>query len=154
MQMRPTGHRSSAPTSLGKSFATGSCRCTSVSLTIAAKPKMMVQCHCLDCQGFSGSGHASLAYFDVADVNISGETVDYSVKADSGAEMSRSFCPTCGSRLFGSNSERPDLLAINIGCLENSDWFKPQAVLYTSRRHDWDITTDEIPQFEKMPDNE
>jgi hypothetical protein len=137
-----------------KSFANGGCRCTSVTLTIANRPKMMVQCHCLDCQAFTGAGHSSLAYFDVDDVDISGETVDYSVIADSGAEMTRAFCATCGSRLFGSNSERPDLLAVNIGCLENSDWFKPQAVLYTSRRNDWDITSDDIAQFEKMPDSE
>ena len=133
-------------------FAKGNCRCTSVTLTIANKPKMMVQCHCLDCQAFTGTGHASLAYFDVADVNINGASVNYSVTADSGAEMTRSFCPACGSRLYGTNSERPDLLAINIGCLEDSEWFEPQAVIYTSRRHDWDITSDEIPQFETMPD--
>jgi hypothetical protein len=134
-----------------KSFAKGSCRCTSVTLTITNRPKMMVQCHCLDCQAFSGAGHSSLAYFEVDYVDISGECVDYSVTTDNGAEMTRSFCPTCGSRLFGRNSERPDLLAVNIGCLENSDWFEPKAILYTSRRHDWDITSDDIPQFDKMP---
>jgi hypothetical protein len=133
-------------------FATGSCRCKAVTLTVANRPKMMVQCHCLDCQTFSGGGHSSLAYFDVTDVDTSGACADYSVTADSGAEMTRSFCPTCGSRLFGRNSERPDLLAVNIGCLKNSDWFEPRAILYTSRRHDWDIIADEVPHFDTMPD--
>ena len=112
---------------------------------------MMIQCHCLDCQAFSGAGHSSLAYFGAGDVQIDGELADYTVSADSGAEMTRSFCPNCGSRLLGRNSTRPELLSVNVGCLENSDWFKPQAILYTSRRHDWDITSDDTPQFEKMP---
>jgi len=132
-------------------FANGACRCASVTVTITNTPKMMIQCHCLDCQAFSGAGHSSLAYFDVADVDISGELANYTVTADSGAEMTRSFCPTCGSRLFGRNDQRPDLLAVNIGCLTNSSWFRPQAILYTSRRHDWDITSDDIPQFAAMP---
>lgn len=139
-------------TSPNESFAKGNCRCGSVTLTIADKPRMMIQCHCLDCQAFSGAGHASLAYFDTTDVDITGESVDYTVIADSGARMTRSFCPECGSRLFGRNSERPDLLAVSVGCLEDSRWFRPQAVIYTSRRHDWDITSDDIPHFDEMPD--
>jgi hypothetical protein len=133
-------------------FAKGGCHCNSVTLTIANKPKMMIQCHCLDCQKFTGAGHSSLAYFDITDVDIRGKSVDYSVIADSGAEMKRFFCPSCGSRIFGSNSERPDLLAIYIGCLEDSRWYKPQAVIYASRRYDWDITSDDIPQFDLMLD--
>ena len=137
--------------SSNKPFTKGGCRCHSVTLAIADKPKMMIQCHCLDCQKFTGAGHSSLAYFDSGDVDINGELEDYTVIADSGAEMTRSFCPSCGSRLFGRNSERPDLLAVNIGCLEESRWFKPQAIIYTSRSHDWDITSDDIPKYEKMP---
>lgn len=132
-------------------FAHGSCRCAAVTVTIKDSPKMMVQCHCLDCQAFSGAGHSSLAYFRAGDVNIDGELADYTVKADSGAEMTRFFCLACGSRLLGRNSARPDLLSVNVGCLTNSEWFKPQAILYTSRRHDWDITSDDIPQFDTMP---
>jgi hypothetical protein len=132
-------------------FAAGGCRCGAVSVEIYGKPRMMVQCHCLDCQKFSGTGHTSNAYFAKSDVKIQGETREFSVMADSGAEMTRSFCPMCGSRLFGTNSERPDLVSITVGCLEDQGWFKPQMVLYTSRQHDWDITSDEIEQFDTMP---
>lgn len=111
----------------------------------------MVQCHCLDCQKFSGTGHTSNAYFAESDVVIDGGTREFTVIADSGAEMTRTFCPTCGSRLTGRNSTRPDLVAVFVGCLDDQSWYKPQMVLYASRQYDWDITTDEIPQFEKMP---
>lgn len=132
-------------------FAKGACRCGAVSITIHGQPKMMVQCHCLDCQKFSGTGHTSNAYFTESDVMIEGDTQAFTVVADSGAEMTRTFCPRCGSRLSGTNSARPDLVSIAIGCLDDKSWYEPQMVLYTSRQHDWDITSDEIAHFRDMP---
>lgn len=134
-----------------KTFASGVCRCGAVSLQISSKPKMMIQCHCLDCQKSTGTGHASSAYFDENDVVISGETTAHTVLAESGNEMTRHFCPVCGSRLFGYNGGRPGLISVQLGCLDDASWFKPQAVLFTSRRHDWDITSDQVPNFDKMP---
>lgn len=112
---------------------------------------MMLQCHCLDCQKATGAGHASNAYFANEDVSIQGEATGYTVEADSGNEMTRYFCPECGGRVYGRNSDRPGLISIQVGCLADHSWFKPQAVIYTSRRHDWDITSDEIPNHENMP---
>ena len=132
-------------------FVTGSCRCGAITLTLSEKPKMMVQCHCLDCQKTSGAGHTSNAYFDEKAVTIQGEATGYTVIADSGNEMTRYFCPQCGSRLYGRNSGKPNLVSIQVGCLDDHSWFSPQIVLFTSRRHDWDITSEEVSNFEKMP---
>lgn len=118
---------------------------------MSEKPKMMVQCHCLDCQKASGAGHSSNAYFDEKTVVIEGEATGHTVIADSGNEMTRYFCPECGCRMYGRNSGRPNLVSVQVGCLDDQSWFSPQAVLYTSRRHDWDITSDEVPSFEEMP---
>lgn len=132
-------------------FATGSCRCGAITLTLKEKPKMMLQCHCLDCQKAGGGGHSSHAYFDEKAVVVEGEAAGHTVLADSGNEMTRYFCPRCGSRLYGRNGGRPNLVSIEVGCLDDQSWFSPQAVLYTSRRHDWDIISDEISSFEEMP---
>lgn len=132
-------------------FATGSCRCDAVSLTIGAKPRMMVQCHCLDCQKASGTGHTSNAYFAKEDVVIRGEATGHTVISESGHDMTRYFCPVCGSRVYGYNAAKPGLISVQVGCLDDQSWYSPQAVVFTSRRHDWDITSDQIPQFDKMP---
>jgi hypothetical protein len=131
-------------------FAKGSCRCGAIRLTINAKPRMMVQCHCLDCQKATGTGHTSNAYFADKDVAIEGESAAHTVMADSGSEMTRYFCPECGSRMYGHNSEKPGLISIEVGCLDDQSWFVPQAILFSSRRHDWDITSDEIANFDEM----
>jgi hypothetical protein len=134
-----------------KPFATGSCSCGEISLVIRDKPQIMMQCHCLDCQKVSGTGHTSHAYFATEDVTIEGDASCHSVESDSGHEMIRCFCPVCGSRMFGYNGQKPGTISIEVGCLDDRSWFTPQIVLFASRREDWDITSDEIPNFQKMP---
>ncbi len=131
-------------------FVTGSCRCGTVTLVIDDKPRTMLQCHCLDCQNATGTGHTSHAYFAEKDVYIRGQATDCTVIADGSSEMIRYLCPTYGSRMYGRNSERPDLISINVGCLDDHSWFSSQAVLFASRRRDRDITSDEVPNFERM----
>jgi hypothetical protein len=134
-----------------ENFATGSCQCGEIRLEIKRKPKMMLQCHCLDCQKSSGTGHTSSVYFAKNEVLIKGEARGHTVLSDSGAEMTRYFCPSCGNRLYGSNSAQPDLLSVAVGCLQDHSWFKPQAVIYISKNSDWDITSDGVPHFDSMP---
>ncbi|MDA8012284.1 MAG: GFA family protein [Gammaproteobacteria bacterium] len=134
-----------------KIFAAGSCRCGAVTVTVRDKPKRMVQCHCTDCQKVTGTGHAANAFFAESAVEISGETASYSVTADSGNTVTRHFCPTCGNRMFHHNTGRPGIVTLPAGCFENSDWFAPQIVVYTRNRPAWDLTTNEVPNFEEMP---
>jgi hypothetical protein len=134
-----------------ETFAQGHCLCGAVSYTVSAKPIRMAQCHCKDCQRSSGTGHMSLAFFKKEDVALSGKTASYGATADSGNINTRHFCPTCGSRIYGENSARPGIVGISVGCLEDNDWFEPQAVVYTGRRPQWDKTAEDVPNFERMP---
>ena len=134
-----------------QAFANGHCLCGAVSYTISAKPIRMAQCHCKDCQRASGTGHMSLAFFKKDDVAISGKTTSFPSTAESGNINPRHFCPVCGSRIYGENSARPGVIGISVGCLEEHDWFTPQAVVYTGRRAEWDKTAQDVPNFERMP---
>ena len=93
----------------------------------------------------------SLAFFSEDDVTIEGETASYACTTDSGNTSTRHFCPSCGSRLFGRNSGRPGLLTVTAGCFDDNSWFEPQMVLYTSLHHAWDVTSTDVPNFDKKP---
>ena len=134
-----------------ETFATGHCLCGAVSYTIKGEPMRMAQCHCKDCQRASGTGHMSLAFFKAEDVEITGETASYGATADSGNTNTRHFCPKCGSRVYGENSARPGIVGISVGCTDDNEWFAPQAVVYASCRPGWDVTSEDIPNFETMP---
>lgn len=132
-------------------FATGHCLCGAVTYTIKSEPVRMAQCHCKHCQRASGTGHMSLAFFNKDDVDIQGETASYGVTADSGNINTRHFCPKCGSRIFGENSARPGVVGISVGCIDEHDWFEPQAIVYARDRPRWDMTSETVPNFETMP---
>ncbi len=134
-----------------KPFAEGRCLCGAIHYTFKDAPVRMVQCHCHQCQKISGTGHASQAFFKEQDVAISGEPESYIFTADSGNTKTYHFCPTCGGRLHGLNSGRPGITIMPVGCMEDNGWFSPQAVAYTSCREAWDVTTEEVPNFETMP---
>ena len=132
-------------------FATGGCLCGAVRITAKGPPLRMAQCHCMDCQRASGTGHMSNASFKEADVEVTGVTASYASTSDSGNTLTRHFCPTCGARLFLYSKARSGFIVMAAGVFDDSSWFEPQAVLYTKRRPTWDITTDTVPNFEAMP---
>ena len=135
----------------GKPFATGQCLCGAVSFTINAAPVGTGQCHCKDCQRASGTGHMSLARFRAEDVEMRGRAASYASVAESGNINTRHFCPACGSRVYGENSARPGVLNVSVGCLDGSDWFVPERVVYAKDRPAWDVTSTDIPNFDRTP---
>lgn len=132
-------------------FAAGHCLCGDVSFTIRSGPVATGQCHCKDCQRASGTGHMSLAFFKTEDVEITGEAAKFSVTAESGNINTRYFCAKCGGRVFGENSARQGLIAVAVGSVDDNSWYEPQRVVYTQDRPDWDVTSTDIANFEKMP---
>ncbi|MCB1754487.1 MAG: GFA family protein [Gammaproteobacteria bacterium] len=132
-------------------FATGHCLCGTVHYTINTPPVRMAQCHCEHCRRASGTGHMSLAFFSSDDMTINGETTHFTTTADSGNVKTFAFCPTCGSRLFGTNSGRPGLTSVAVGTIDDSSWFKPEAIVYANSRPVWDQMDDSIPAFDTMP---
>lgn len=136
---------------MSEPFAKGQCLCGAVRIVITAEPVRMVQCHCKDCQRATGTGHISNALFKEEHVTIVGDLVNFAVIADSGNTLTRNFCPKCGSRCANYSTGRPGLVSVPVGILDDTSWFKPVAVLYTKYRQSWDITREDIPNFEAMP---
>lgn len=131
--------------------ANGQCLCGGVQISIKGTPVRMAQCHCKDCQRASGTGHASNAFFRAEDVKITGEIKGYTVTSDRGNAFTRYFCTSCGGRMHGTNTGRPGTVIVPVGVLDDSSWFAPQAVLYTRSRPAWDITTEDVENFEAAP---
>lgn len=132
-------------------FANGKCLCGAVTFSVKNKPMRMAQCHCEDCRRASGTGHMSLAFFNEDDVKIDGAESEFTVTTDSGNQYSRSFCTTCGSRLFGRNSGRLGVISVAIGVFNDTEWFKPDAIVYKAAQPTWDKMDDDVMAFDAMP---
>ncbi|WP_428354346.1 GFA family protein [Methyloprofundus sp.] len=134
-----------------KPFASGQCLCGKISYTISAPPRVMSQCHCDDCRKATGTGHASNAFFKRNQVHIKGAPRSYASTADSGSPVTRYFCPDCGTPLFGELGSLKNVLAVAVGSMDDSSWFKPTAIVYHKSKPDWDFMDNSIAVYEAMP---
>ena len=137
--------RSASPT------ATGGCLCGAVRFEISAAPAMTAMCYCQTCRKTSGAGHAFNALVPADAMKIRGETRGYDSKADSGNTVTTSFCPTCGSPLFGKSSGFPGMVMVRVASFDDPNGVTPQMAVYTKRLLNWDHLDPSVKSFAAMP---
>jgi hypothetical protein len=124
------------------------CACGGVRVTLKGRVLSMFLCSCEDCQRASGTGHAAILLARPADLTIAGDTRSFARPANSGAIMTRSFCPQCGTPIVGHSSRAPDVLMLPIGLFgaEAADWFRPNQLIFARSHREWDEIATELPQ--------
>ena len=128
----------------------GHCLCGSVSFEGNAEPEFPHSCHCDDCRRASGGFYGSFVYVSAQDLQVTGEMRAYEHQSDRGNTMTKDFCPTCGSHMFGSNSKTPNRRGVFVGVIDNASWFKPQAYVYTSKKLPHTPVDPEVETFNEM----
>ena len=130
---------------------TGGCMCGAVRFAIAASEPMMAgQCHCRHCQKLSGSGHTVFAVFHEKDITKTGDLSEYHYTADSGSDVSLSFCKGCGTPLFGRPSRFGGITGVRASALDDPSIVKPAFAVYTACCQPWDSIPEGLDQFEAM----
>ncbi len=129
----------------------GGCACKAVRYEVLAEPMAVMDCHCRDCQYASGGSHTTAVVVPAAAFKLTaGKPSRYVSKGDSGNDVARNFCPTCGTPVF---SEPPGgaITVVKAGTLDDPSWLKPGGALYTSSAQPWAHIDDTKMKFEKMP---
>lgn len=72
------------------------------------------------------------------------------VVGGSGHIISRGFCPTCGSQLFGKLA-MPGLLGIMAASFDAPTEFSPTFDFYVASAQAWDWINPDLPKFPKSP---
>jgi hypothetical protein len=125
---------------MADSVRTGGCACGAVRYELRGEPYRTGLCHCADCRKETGS--AFLAYADWRRDAFS-STGDYRTYEG------RSFCPTCGTRLFHLSDDHAEI------CLGSLDQvptgIAPQVEGWVKRREHWLLPVAEVAQFHEDP---
>jgi hypothetical protein len=129
----------------------GGCLCGAVRYESRADSQFMGHCHCVDCRKSSGTGHCSHMGVAATDLTITGEVARHDRPADSGNIVTRCFCPVCGSPVCSTNSGWPGMVFIRASSLDDPEAFRPQMIVYDSRRPSWDAIVADLPRFAGMP---
>jgi hypothetical protein len=129
----------------------GGCACGAVRWVATAEPLDVRTCWCRLCRHYAaGNGAVNLA-FQVADVTVTGELRDHAVLADSGRHMHRRFCPQCGVHVTSSAEERPHLVILRAGTLDDPARYAPRANIWVDSAPAWAHIDPALPRFGGQP---
>jgi hypothetical protein len=138
---------------MGESFK-GGCACGAIQYVCTSKPIGAFNCHCRDCQRFTGSAFISGMLVPASEFELTrGEPTFYTRRGDSGFEIGRGFCAVCGSPVMARLSRMPDMIAIPAASLDDPSWHKPSVDMFTSSAQPWDYMNPALPKFPHGPDS-
>jgi hypothetical protein len=134
---------------------TARCACGAVTLRFAGQVKSMFLCTCEDCQKATGTGHSAVILAAASDVTTTGETASFTRPANSGATLTRRFCPVCATPLAAQSSRATQTLMLPAGLFgADVPWFAPNQVIFARSHRDWDLLPAEIPHHRTYRDEE
>jgi len=129
----------------------GGCLCGAVSFVGDAEPQFQVKCYCTDCRRTSGAGHSAMMGFASGAITFTGETREFRSRADSGNDVERAFCPTCGCGIYARNGGMPHMIFVRASALDDPNLFAPQMAVWAERAPTWDAVNAGLPAFALAP---
>ena len=122
-----------------------SCQCGQLRVRVEGEPVRISMCHCLACQRRTGSPFGAQARFPEERVEVDGEYTEHRrVSDDGGEERIFRFCPRCGSTVFYSGSELPELIAVPVGAFADPGFPPPRTSVWERRRHPWVVVPESV----------
>jgi hypothetical protein len=131
----------------------GSCQCGQVTYTLSEAPKMVIACHCTECQKLSTSPFSITAVVDSRAIKFNGELKEWSRSADSGNRSNAKFCPNCGNRVYHYNPDDPATVKLKLKPVNMSDdrVFEPTAHIWVCEKQSWYEIPEGVKVFDKQP---
>ena len=116
----------------------GGCRCGAVRYRLALQSlPTTYACHCLDCQTWSGSAFSQQALVPESALQATGPVVVYAFTGPSGSTSTQRMCGVCHTRVYNSNTARPNVLVVRAGTLDRSDVLRVVAHIWVKRKQPW-----------------
>lgn len=129
----------------------GGCLCGAVEVTLRGGMGRTMECHCAECQKAVGGGAAYITMVDRANTTMTGERRGYTVTGESGGNVTRFFCPVCGTPTHTELEKYPDKYVLKVGLFEPQSGAAPALAIWTGSAPDWHPVAEGIPSFERMP---
>lgn len=128
----------------------GGCLCGHVRYRLTADPVASRICWCRDCQRIASNGTANALVASEA-IEVTGQTSEFVSTAASGNQVTRRFCPACGTHLFADSSGRPGFTVVRLGTLDEPSSVRPSASIWCASAPAWACVDTRIERVEKQP---
>ena len=132
--------------------ANGGCYCGAVRYEVDGDTIFKGQCHCRECQYYSGGQPNMVFGVPAAAFKVTaGKPATYT-RSDIETPVTRSFCATCGTSLWSESPNLPGAFLLKAGTLDNpADFGSPQMAIYMCDAQPFHAKPEGIPVFDKAP---
>lgn len=128
----------------------GGCLCGAIRYRFSGPIRFVSQCACKDCQKATGTGHTTIIGIMRGQLALEGTPKVFTTSGDSGGDVTRHFCGTCGGRLYTSGTLPGEMIMIQAGSLDDPNRVNPESVIYVKDAVRWDRFDPDLPKFEAM----
>ena len=130
----------------------GGCQCGAVRYRLNGSPLAVYNCHCKDCQRFSGAGWSmSMPVARARIEQLAGDIEAYDSVSDSGRTVRMVSCAQCHTRLWNEPLSAPGLLLLRPGTLDDMSWAVSIGNIWTQSAAAWARIDPSLINFPGQP---
>ena len=130
----------------------GGCYCGTLRFASTGDPAFQAQCHCRECQYFSG-GHPNVVMIlpEGTFTYTKGKPKAFRRK-DLDTPVSREFCADCGTQILARAPGLPGMVILKVGTLDDPGLFAgPQMAIHLADKQKFHHVPEGIAMFERTP---
>ncbi|MCV2893108.1 GFA family protein [Lentibacter sp. XHP0401] len=90
--------------------------------------------------------------FPASAVSVHGRLSEFRYVSDRRSEVTKAFCPTCGSPVYGKNTRAPDHITLTLGTMDDASGLDVEVVIFERDKAGWDQLGDSVVCFATQPD--
>ena len=129
---------------------TGRCLCEGIEYEITGELGPIYNCHCAKCRRWHGAAFRTRATVGSDQFRwLKGE--DLLSHFHSSEIVVKSFCSRCGSNLISTYDDKPDLVGVPLGGLDQAPNNQCEGHIFVGSKSPWYEIVDDYPQHEEFP---
>jgi hypothetical protein len=129
----------------------GSCHCGFIKYEAEVDPEKVSVCHCTDCQTLSGTAFRTVVPAPREGFRLlAGQPKIYIKTAESGNKRAQAFCPECGSPIYATSPNDPQIYGLRVGTARQRAELKPKRQVWCRSALDWTPELAAVPKVERQ----
>lgn len=130
----------------------GACHCGLITYEATIDPAHVGICHCTDCQTLSGSAFRTFVLAPKDGFRLlTGQPKLYVKTGESGAKRIQAFCPECGTPIYSSAPNDPQVFSIRAGTARQRHDLVPRSQIWFRSAQTWLGDLRSIEHFAEQP---
>jgi len=129
---------------------TGRCLCEGIEYEIKGQLGPIYNCHCSKCRRWHGAAFRTRATIKASQFKwIKGS--ELVSRFHSSENVVKSFCSKCGSNLISTYDDKPHLIGLPLGGLDQAPDNRCEGHIFVGSKSPWYQITDDLAQYNEFP---